>query len=89
MRTTHDQASALGDQALFVLPRRETLALLDPGLGIIDLGPMTGGQTSGGGLLPLGDPSGGALPTGGAPATGGAPTTGLDVPTTSLPGKLF
>jgi hypothetical protein len=79
MRTTREHApAALGDQAVIELPRRETLALLEPGLGIIDLGPMTSGQGFGG------------LPTGTSPPSGdAAPTTGMDLPTTSLPGKLF
>ena len=90
IKRSHAHRPVFGDQSVIVLPGRETLALLKPGLGIIDLGPMTSGPTSGGELIPVADPSGGAAPTTGtAPPTGAAPTTGMDLPTTSLPAKLF
>jgi hypothetical protein len=64
---------SLVGQAVLRLPARHTLALLEPGLGIINITGITDGQTTGGGIVPpLDEASGGSSPTAGT-----VPTTGL------------
>ncbi|HEY3108144.1 MAG TPA: hypothetical protein VGL23_05290 [Chloroflexota bacterium] len=86
MRTAeHERAPILRQQVVVRLPARETLALLDPGLGIVKLGGITDGQTTGGGLVPLDNLSGGSAPTNGTPTSGTSlPTSGLPVSIPSL-----
>jgi hypothetical protein len=69
--------SALLDQAVLELPARLSLALLEPGLGIVNITGITDGQMTGGGLVPIDDPP-----------DGGSPSTGTTLPSTALPLSL-
>jgi hypothetical protein len=54
----------LDREAVALLPTRQTLALLDPGLGIVNLTGLTGGESTGGNL-----PGGASLLSGDLPVS--------------------